>query len=129
MLESCFTSVSRWLTPSGRCIMRQREFVLASMKQIFGAIALAVAVMGQSMAADDGATPTLAPILKKIAPAVVKIEIRGRAPAGPNARRREIHEVGSRVVYDASQGMIFTTHHAMDHAQQITVALTDGLVL
>jgi S1-C subfamily serine protease len=109
--------------------MRRADFVLASMKQIFGAIALAVAVMGQSMAADEGTTPTLAPILKKITPAVVKIEIRGRAPAGTNARRREIHEVGSGVVYDASQGLVITNHHVIDHADEITVTLTDGRVL
>jgi len=101
------------------------------MKQILWAIALTFALMGQSMAADDGPapTPTLAPILKKITPAVVKIEIRGRAPAGTNARRREIHEVGSGVVYDASQGLIITNHHVIDHADEITVTLTDGRVL
>ncbi len=105
--------------------------MLASMKQILWAIALTFALMGQSMAADDGPapTPTLAPILKKITPAVVKIEIRGRAPAGTNARRREIHEVGSGVVYDASQGLIITNHHVIDHADEITVTLTDGRVL
>jgi S1-C subfamily serine protease len=109
--------------------MRRSEFVLASMKRIFGAIALAFAVMGQGMAADDRTTPTLAPILKKITPAVVKIEIRGRAPAGTNSRRREIHEIGSGVVYDASQGLIITNHHVIDHADEITVTLTDGRVL
>ena len=109
--------------------MRQ-EFVLASMKQVCRAIALAFAVLGQSMSADDGATPSLAPILKKITPAVDKIEIRGRAPvSGTNARRREIHEVGSGVVYDASQGLIVTNHHVVDHADEITVTLTDGRVL
>ena len=133
MLEKRFTSVGRWLTPSRPMHRGGREFVLASMKRIFGAIALAFgvasAVMGQSMAADDGATPTLAPILKKITPAVVKIEIRGHAPAGPNSRRREIHEVGSGVVYDVSQGLIITNHHVIDHADEITVTLTDGRVL
>jgi serine protease Do/serine protease DegQ len=114
--------------------MMRQEFVLASMKQVCGAIALAFAVafavLGQSMAADDGATPSLAPILKKITPAVVKIEIRGRAPvSGTNARRREIHEVGSGVVYDASQGLIVTNHHVIDHADEITVTLTDGRIL
>jgi len=101
------------------------------MKQILWAIALTFALMGQSIAVDDGPapTPTLAPILKKITPAVVKIEIRGRAPAGTNARRREIHEVGSGVVYDASQGLIITNHHVIDHADEITVTLTDGRAL
>ena len=105
--------------------------MLASMKQILWAIALTFALMGQSIAVDDGPapTPTLAPILKKITPAVVKIEIRGRAPAGTNARRREIHEVGSGVVYDASQGLIITNHHVIDHADEITVTLTDGRAL
>jgi serine protease Do len=114
--------------------MRWQEFVLASMKRIVwaivGAIALTFAVMGQSLAADDGATPTLAPILKKITPAVVKIEIRGHVPAGgANSRRREIHEVGSGVIYDANQGLIITNHHVIDHADEITVTLTDGRVL
>jgi S1-C subfamily serine protease len=112
--------------------MAWQEFVLAGMKRIFAAIGLIFAVMGQSVAADDGAapTPTLAPILKKITPAVVKIEIRGRAPAsGANSRRREIHEVGSGVIYDAGQGLIITNHHVIDHADEITVTLTEGRIL
>jgi serine protease Do len=109
-----------------------RELMLASMKRIFAAVALIFAVMGQGMAAEDVAAPapTFAPILKKITPAVVKIEIRGRAPAsGANARRREIHEVGSGVIYDAVQGLIVTNHHVIDHADEITVTLTDGRIL
>ena len=110
------------------------------MNRIFGAIALCLVVTVQSMAADDVTTPvvapspmpTLAPILKKITPAVVKVEIRGRVAAGTNPRRREtreIQEVGSGVVYDASQGLIITNHHVIDHADEITVTLTDGRVL
>jgi S1-C subfamily serine protease len=102
------------------------------MKKIFAAIALTVAITGQGMAADDGTapSPTFAPILKKITPAVVKIEIRGRAPAsGTNSKRREIHEIGSGVVYDAGQGLIITNHHVIDHADEITATLTDGRVL
>jgi serine protease Do len=109
-----------------------RQLMLASMKRIFAAVALIFAVMGQGMAAEDAAAPapTFAPILKKITPAVVKIEIRGRAPAsGANARRREIHEVGSGVIYDAVQGLIVTNHHVIDHADEITVTLTDGRIL
>src|SRR5215470_13584541 len=108
------------------------------MKRICGAIALGFVVLTQGMAAEDVAAPaaraplpTLAPILKKIMPAVVKIEIRGRVTM-TNARRREtrqIHEVGSGVVYDASQGLIITNHHVIDHADDITVMFTDGRIL
>jgi S1-C subfamily serine protease len=63
---------------------------------------------------------------------VVKIDIKGRAPARANSRRREtreIHEVGSGVIYDASKGLIITNHHVIDHADEITVTLTDGRIL
>ena len=110
------------------------------MNRIFGAITLSFVVMGQGLTADDGTAPavapapvpTLAPILKKVTPAVVKVEIRGRAAAGTGRKRREtreIHEVGSGVVYDGSQGLIITNHHVIDHADEITVTLTDGRVL
>src|SRR3984893_11012770 len=111
------------------------------MNRIIGAIALSFVVTAQGMATDDAATPvvapapmpSLAPILKKIAPAVVKVEIKGRVTtAGTNARRREtreVHEVGSGVVYDASQGLIITNHHVIDHADQIPVTLTDARIL
>jgi S1-C subfamily serine protease len=103
-------------------------------------VALTCAVTGQVMAADDTAAtaaapaplPSLAPILKKITPAVVKIEIRGLVPAGGNQKRRdrrEIHEVGSGVVFDAAQGLIITNHHVIANAGDITVAFTDGRVM
>jgi S1-C subfamily serine protease len=125
--------------------------MLATMNRIFAAIALSFVAIapapcpplqaGEGRAgADDGtaeavpsdALPSFAPILKKITPAVVKVEIRGRAAAPPNSRKREtreIHEVGSGVVYDASQGLIITNHHVIDHADEITVSLTDRRVL
>ena len=113
------------------------------MNRIIGAIALSFMVTTQAMTAEDGTAPTvlpevmptLAPILKKITPAVVKLETKGRAAAGTAGTRgkrretREIHEVGSGVVYDASQGLIITNHHVIDHADEITVTLTDGRTL
>jgi len=117
--------------------------MLAPINRICAAIGLSFAVtlamMGRGIAANDGTAaaapdklPSFAPILKKIAPAVVKVEIRGRAPSGTGSRRREtreIHEVGSGVVYDASQGLVITNHHVIDHADEITVTLTDGRIL
>src|SRR6266436_3799037 len=121
--------------------MTKNELMLATMTRIFAAIALSFVVIAQGNAADDGTAgavppdnlPSFAPILKKITPAVAKVEIRGRAAAaGTNPKRREtreIHEVGSGVVYDASQGLIITNHHVIDHADEITVTLTDGRIL
>lgn len=114
--------------------------MLAIMTRIIAAIALGFLAIAQAAAAGDGtagavpsrALPSFAPVLKKITPAVVKIEIRGRAAAPGNSRRREtreIHEIGSGVVYDPSQGLIITNHHVIDHADAITVTLTDGRVL
>lgn len=85
-------------------------------------------------------TPTLAPVLKKIAPAVVSIAIKGRAAPEPAASQKKPHEAkridqpadrqlrpaGSGVVIDARQGLILTNNHVIDHADEITVTLGDG---
>jgi serine protease Do/serine protease DegQ len=76
--------------------------------------------------------PSLAPVLKKISPAVVNIETTGRMPPNPKSRRRkarEIRGVGSGVVYDAQLGLIVTNDHVLEHANDIIVTLTDGRIL
>jgi S1-C subfamily serine protease len=73
--------------------------------------------------------PSLAPVLKKITPAVVSIETRFRAPDAKN-RRRDPRDapgnVGSGVVFDAKRGLIITNNHVIDRADDITVTFTDG---
>jgi S1-C subfamily serine protease len=108
---------------------------------LFGAIAMSVAAMAPTMAAErtpgpsDAPTqplPSLAPILRKITPAVVNIQIIGHVETVTSSKRREtreIREAGSGVVYDAGEGLIITNHHVIDHADTITVTLTDGRVL
>jgi serine protease DegQ len=112
--------------------------MLATMHRIFMAIALSFVAIGQAIPAEEvGAgppdtLPSFAPILKKITPAVVKVEIRARAVMSTNSRKREtreIHEVGSGVVFDPSRGLIITNHHVIGRADEITVTLTDGRVL
>ena len=105
---------------------------------VFAAIALSLAATTASLAADadaspvappQGSLPSLAPILKKITPAVVNIETRGRIPPDPKSRRRaprEVTSVGSGVVYDAQRGFIVTNNHVLEHANDITVTLTDA---
>jgi S1-C subfamily serine protease len=94
--------------------------------------------------AETAGEPSLAAVVKRIAPAVVNIEIKGHiAAAGARPGRqahkggaaplaaasREINMTGSGVVFDARRGLIITNSHVIDHADQITVKLTDGRVL
>jgi serine protease DegQ len=67
---------------------------------------------------------TLAPVLKKITPAVISVAIKGQI--GDGAKKREIRAAGSGVVFDAGQGLIITNNHVIDLADEITVTLADG---
>jgi S1-C subfamily serine protease len=82
-----------------------------------------------TQAAPARASPSLAPVLKKITPAVVSIETRFRAQDTKN-RRRDARDapgnVGSGVVFDAKRGLIITNNHVIDRADDINVTLTDG---
>jgi len=80
--------------------------------------------------------PTLAPVLKKIMPAVVSVGIKNRAvdattqrkarDAKPAAVDQQARAAGSGVVIDAKQGLIITNNHVIDRAEEITVQLADG---
>jgi S1-C subfamily serine protease len=108
------------------------------MIEVFAAIALILAATTAGLAADADALPvdplknslpSLAPVLKKITPAVVHIETRGRIASDPRSRRRDSRDVysfGSGVVYDAQRGFIVTNNHVLEDANDITVTLTDG---
>jgi len=88
--------------------------------------------------------PTLAPMLKRVTPAVVNIATIGYvqqqrvnpllqdpffrhffgAPSQP--QQRETQSLGSGVVIDAKQGLILTNNHVIDNAAKIQVTLRDG---
>ncbi|POR47114.1 Do family serine endopeptidase [Bosea psychrotolerans] len=100
--------------------------------------------LGLPLAGSQGAAfPTLAPLVKKVTPSVVNIAVKGRmaqeqnpllndpffqkffnVPDTPAAR--EISAAGSGVVVDARQGLIVTNNHVVEHADEISVTLTDG---
>jgi serine protease DegQ len=116
---------------------RSRESFMTpfSRRLIFSAIAAAaVAIAAGASAprlglAQPAGMPSLAPILKKITPAVVEIEIKGRLPPEPGQKKgviRELQGTGSGVVYDEAHGYIVTNSHVIEHADEITVTLTDG---
>jgi serine protease DegQ len=86
---------------------------------------------------------SLAPLLKQITPAVVRISVKGgvnsaanSSPNGQRARRtskridgladRQLRPAGSGVVIDAAEGIIITNAHVIAGADEVTVAVTDG---
>jgi serine protease Do/serine protease DegQ len=89
--------------------------------------------------------PTLAPMIKRVSPAIVNIATRGtireRAPQNPlledpffrrffdipdMPRERQFQSAGSGVIFDAKSGYIVTNAHVVDNATEITVTLQDG---
>jgi serine protease Do/serine protease DegQ len=90
--------------------------------------------------------PTLAPMIKRVSPAVVNIATRGtirqRGPQNPllddpffrrffdipdaGPRQRQFQSAGSGVIIDARTGYIVTNAHVVENASEITVTLMDG---
>src|SRR5690349_18891646 len=111
------------------------------------ALALAVPSLGAlPQAVGEAPVPTLAPMIKRVSPAVVNIATRGtireRTPQNPlledpyfkrffdipdmNPRERQFQSAGSGVIFDAKNGYIVTNAHVVDNATEITVTLQDG---
>ena len=119
------------------------------------AIALAAAVTIGSPAqpappapAEAAPMPTLAPMVKRVSPAVVNIATRGTikekpgqrnpllddpffrrffdVPPDSRPRERQFQSAGSGVIVDAKNGYIITNHHVVENASEITVTLLDN---
>ena len=90
----------------------------------------------------DTPVPSLAPMLKRVTPAVVNIATRGTVEQQnplmndpffrrffdiPNTpQRREFQSAGSGVIVDAKNGYIITNAHVIENATEITVTLLDN---
>jgi len=103
-------------------------------------------VAGAQLPAVVGETPvpSLAPMLKRVSPAVVNIATRGTVqeqnpllndpffrrffdvPGGQQPRQREFQSAGSGVIVDAKNGYIITNAHVVENATDITVQLLDN---
>ena len=86
--------------------------------------------------------PSLAPMVKRVSPAVVNIATRGTVQEQnpllndpffrrffdvPNTpRQRQFQSAGSGVIVDAKQGYIVTNAHVIENATEITVTLLDN---
>ena len=92
------------------------------------------------LGAGDGSLPTLAPFLKRIAPAVVNISVTAEGEDAadvadyplmpflfdwPNANVLGQRWLGSGVIIDAKTGLIVTNHHLIAGAERIVVTLKD----
>ncbi len=90
---------------------------------------------------DSEGTPTLAPILEQITPAVVNIAVLSRSPEENNPMLQDPFfrrffglpehskpqiSAGSGVIVDAKLGHVLTNHHVIRDARQIVVTLKDG---
>ena len=117
------------------------------MRQLLAAVAATVALLAPLASGaqpKDPAQPSFAPIIKRVAPAVVNIAVRGTVavqrnpffddpmyrrffgiPPGAGQQEREFRSAGSGVIVDAKSGYIVTNAHMVKNATEITVALAD----
>jgi Do/DeqQ family serine protease len=97
---------------------------------------------------DAAPMPSLAPMVKRVSPAVVNIATRGTikeepgqrnpllddpffrrffdAPPDSKPRERQFQSAGSGVIVDAKNGYIITNHHVVENASEITITLLDN---
>jgi Do/DeqQ family serine protease len=107
-----------------------------------------VQAAGTAPIADAAPMPSLAPMVKRVSPAVVNIATRGTikeepgqrnpllddpffrrffdAPPDLKPRERQFQSAGSGVIVDAKSGYIITNHHVVENASEITITLLDN---
>ncbi|MDH4259659.1 MAG: DegQ family serine endoprotease [Gammaproteobacteria bacterium] len=117
--------------------MRQFIFAIAATCTLLAPVAT-IAQPG------DVSQPSFAPLIKRVAPAVVNIAVRGTVavernpffddpgfrrffgmPPDAAPREREFRSAGSGVIVDAKGGYILTNAHMVENATEITVSLID----
>ncbi|EGQ5292899.1 serine endoprotease DegQ [Enterobacter cloacae] len=87
------------------------------------------------------AIPSLAPMLEKVLPAVVSVQVEGTAvqsqrvpeelkkyfgDESPEQQAQPFEGLGSGVIIDAAKGYILTNNHVISQADKISVQLNDG---
>ncbi|MGH8134900.1 MAG: DegQ family serine endoprotease [Steroidobacteraceae bacterium] len=117
------------------------------MRKLIAAVAATVTLLAPAAVVaqpKDPAQPSFAPIIKRVAPAVVNIAVRGTVaeqsnpffddpgfrrffglPPDAQPREREFRSAGSGVIVDAQAGYIVTNAHMVENATEITVSLID----
>jgi Do/DeqQ family serine protease len=126
-----------------------------NLRLTLAAVSLAAAVIAAPVAdaglptvpVADSPMPSLAPMVKRVSPAVVNIATRGTVkekpgqrnplmddpffrrffdvPPDAKPRERQFQSAGSGVIVDAKNGYIITNYHVVENASEITVTLLD----
>ena len=111
-------------------------------RMLVATLLLALSFGGMAALTDESTgqpLPSLAPVVKRVAPAVVNIRVSqtvaSRSPYADEMFRRffglpdmeqgsrEVQSAGSGVIVDADEGYILTNHHVVDGADQILITL------
>src|SRR4029450_9849197 len=90
-------------------------FVFAVVAALAAPVAAGVPITGA-----DGQVPSLAPLLKGVAPSVVSIAVMGKKSNEPEV-------AGSGVIVDAKAGYVLTNHHVIAPATATVCTLTHTL--
>ena len=127
--------------------MKPRELVCAALLLAPAGIILPATAPAAVPATVGGArVPSLAPMIRRVSPAVVNIATHGVMPGsghdplradpfynrffhglpGQGPDEEPFAAAGSGVIVDAKRGYILTNAHVVDHASGITVTLEDG---
>jgi len=127
--------------------MKPRELVCAALLLAPAGIVLPATAPAAVPATVGGArVPSLAPMIRRVSPAVVNIATHGVMPGsghdplradpfynrffhglpGQGPDEEPFAAAGSGVIVDAKRGYILTNAHVVDHASGITVTLEDG---
>ncbi|KAA8728204.1 serine endoprotease DegQ [Ewingella americana] len=125
--------------------MKKKSFLLSALAISLGLTFASVPVANASIpvAVDGQALPSLAPMLEKVLPAVVSVQVTGTTPAssdvppefkfffGPQAPTEDqggqaFEGLGSGVIIDAAKGYVLTNNHVVNNADKIKVQINDG---
>lgn len=120
---------------------------------LLSAITLSIALMSGTASSafaalpaqipDRPPVPSLAPMLEKVLPAVVSVQVEGSAApeargpipdelkrffgnSQPNDAPRQFEGLGSGIIINAAKGYVLTNNHVINDAQKISVVLNDG---
>jgi len=100
-----------------------------------------VAAALPSQVPGQAALPSLAPMLEKVLPAVVSVQVEGTAVQNqkipeelkkyfgeelPGQQAQPFQGLGSGVIIDAAKGYVLTNNHVINQAEKISVQLNDG---
>ncbi|MDY0971256.1 serine endoprotease DegQ [Siccibacter turicensis] len=125
--------------------MKKQNLLLSALALSVGlslSASLPVAAALPSQVPGEAAIPSLAPMLEKVLPAVVSVQVEGTAVQSqkiPEELKKFFGEempgqqqaqpfqgLGSGVIIDAAKGYVLTNNHVINQAEKISVQLNDG---